>query len=364
MAPEQQNYIEKAKLNDTQELEKSILDSPQDFDEKKVRDFYKKKLNEAVGGATLTGPLLQKYREAQQKIDENIQKFIDIRDYAKARMAILGEPLKFGEKVVVQGGVEAYLKSVPKITHNVEHFLHTKYLADIDNLLNNPPKSLTAYMEFSTKDRAKFGKIRETIVAHLEEYYKEMYTKGGQAELDKVKAGVSAGRVSLVEYMDLDNQMDNLMDIFNDKAPGAKDGIGVMDKIWDRIKLMRSNLQIALQFLPESDRKAVEAFNASSKAKQNKEKGADKAYEKASEYLYMIDNRQRAEKNRTQLLAYGGDAATLAEGTEYFEKAKKAERNNYFVANEFYMKARDKYAESRDIYLAEQKKKKSGSKPA
>ncbi len=112
MAPEAPNYIEKAKLNDTQELEKSILDSPDSFDEKEMRAFYKKKLDDAAGKTPLSAPLQQKYKEALQQIDENIKKFADIRDYAKARMAILDEPMKFDNETVLQGGVESYVKKV------------------------------------------------------------------------------------------------------------------------------------------------------------------------------------------------------------------------------------------------------------
>ena len=364
MAPEAQNYIEKAKLNDTTDKEKSILDSPDSFDEKEMRAFYKKKLDDAAGNGPLSGPLSAKYNEALKQIDENIKKFIDIRDYAKARMAILGEPKKFGDKIVVQGGVESYLKKVPKIENGVDYFFHTKYLLDIDSLLNNPPKSLTAYMDFSIKDKAKFNKIRGDVALHLETYYKAVIANGGKVEFEKVKAGISSGKVSLVEYTDLDSQIDSLEDIMNDGALGAKDSIGVMARIRDKIKQMKSTLELAVQFLPKEERLAVEAYNKALKARDNKEKGGSAAFDKAAEYLFMLDNKQRADKNRTQLLAFGGDGSTMTEGNDLYQKAGKLEKTNYRQANELYMKARDKYAESREIYVAEQKKKKSGSKSA
>lgn len=359
MPPEVPNYIEKAKLNDTTEKEKSILDSPDSFDEKEMRAFYKKKLDAAAGKTPLSAPLQQKYKEALQQIDENIKKFVDIRDYAKARMAILSEPIKFGDETVVQGGVESYLKKVPKIENVFDYFFHTKYLLDIDSLIKNPPKSLTAHLDFSIKDKAKFNKIRDDVAQHLETYYKGVIANGGKAEFEKIQTGVLSGKVSLIEYTDLGSRMDSLQDIVDDKAPGAKNQSETIMKLKEKITKMKSTLALAALFLPKADQLAVEAYNKALKARDNKEKGGSAAFEKASEYLYMIDNKQRADKNKSQLLAFGGDAVALVEGTGFYEKAGKIEKTNYRQANELYMKARDKYAESREIYLAEQQKKKS-----
>lgn len=347
MAPETPNYIEKAKLAITNPEEVDILKDPSKFDEAALRKMYKDRLDKVVGGKVLSAPLLKKYQEAMRQIDQNIKTLAELRDYAVER--------------VYMKDVAKTMKDYPVMINTVYWAIYNEAFMRVDKVLKNPPKQLLAYIQFDTKDKIEFTKVREGLSDMFDKYYDKQIKEGGRKEMAIVERALP-GQLSLVDYMNLENEMDTLDMFVSDKFTGARKPDVLTKQAKLRIDEMKKLMQDSIPKLPKDDRFAVENFAKAKKAVDRKEKNADQWWNGALQYMAMRYSKQDAERKRNTALALGSDTASFTEADKLLTEAKKKEKTDYAGADKLFMEARNKFKEGRDIYVAQQEQKKKKKK--
>jgi hypothetical protein len=347
MAPEAPNYIEKAKLAITNPEEVDILKDPSKFDEAALRKMYKERLDKVVGGKVLSAPLLKKYQEAMKQIDRNIKTLAELRDYAVERLHMRD--------------AANTMKEHPVIKDLLGWAIFTEVFSRVDKVLKNPPKQLLAYIQFDTSDKKEFTKVRDGLSDMLDKFYDKQIKEGGRKEMAIVERALP-GQLSLVDYMNLENEMDSIEWMTWDKFIGSRKPDVLMKQAKVRTDEMKKLLAASVAKLPKDDRFAVENYAKANKAKDRKEKNADQWWNGALQYMAMRYSKQDAERKRNTALALGSDTASFTEADKLLTEAKKKEKTDYAGADKLFMEARNKFKEGRDIYVAQQEEKKKKKK--
>ena len=348
MAPESSNNNE-AQWYQTTPEEVDILKDPSKFDEAALRKMYIGRLDKASGNKMLRGAELTKYLEAKQKIEQNIKDLRELRDYAVNRVKLLDSA-----KLV---------KDIGKIDGPVKYVLAMFAYRDLNNQLNNPPKVFHAMLDFTQKDQKEFKKIRQSFSMMLDEYYLYEVGKGGEKELNKVKSITTPGNLRLVDYMDLENEIETIQELVDDNFPGG--GPALKDMAIKRIKMMQGVLKASVAMLGKDDKFAVENYGRATAAKKRGDKNADQWWNGSLQYLAMRYSHQDADRKKTEALALGSDGGVYNTADKLYEQAAQKEKSkDYAGADKLYMAARDRFQQSREIYVAQQAKKKSTKKLA
>jgi len=192
MTPEapKPDYIEKAKLNDTTEHEVDILKDPSKFDEAALKKEYRDKLDKARDNKILTSAdLLKKYDQALKRIDENIARLKEVRDYAV-------------EKVKVQEIGKRY-ESFNADPSNAVHIVIMQF--DLDTVRNFKTAKLNnvlLYIDRQQMDK-EVVKTDTKLVGKIDKYYEQKLASWDVAQMARLTAAPK-GEASIVDYDTLD----------------------------------------------------------------------------------------------------------------------------------------------------------------
>jgi hypothetical protein len=168
-----------------------------------------------------------------------------------------------------------------------------------------------------------------------------------------------AGRLSLVEYMDLADAIDDLAELLRDKGQtidkwGKSDyALEVRAEIAQRRMLAMSKLLFASRKFLDSDALAVvrryDRALAMRVTPESKNELEQAAYARA-----LIINREMAERNRQTAIVRNADGAKFTEGEGLLAQAEKLAKVDPARAQQLYLDASRVYQEAREIYLARQ----------
>lgn len=340
MAQETPNYIDKAKLTQTAPEEVDVMKDPAKFDEVALRKMYKDRLDKASGHRELNGSEMVKYLDAMKQIEDNIKSLRELRDYAVNRVKLLQS--------------KDSLSQIGDINDPVKYVLAYYAIRDLEEQINHPPKAYQAMLRFNITDKREFQTLRDKFAEKLEKYYEEETQRGGQKQLDKVKSARTPGGLLLVDYLDLETQIDQLEGIMKDGFLGAKDAPKMKKVARERIDQMRKALSQSVAFLSKDDKFAVENYARAVASRKRGEKDAGQWRTGALQYMAVRYSRQDADRNRQEALALNTEPETYNQADKLYQKAMiKEKTKDYVAADKLFMAARDKYKESRDLYMAE-----------
>lgn len=343
----QNQYIEQAKLGDLSEQMKKLRHDPATFDEQALRQEFRERLDRVVGKKELNDRQFRMYQQALNKINDNIVKLREMRDYAVARTRMATV-----EKYVKAGGLP---KDMPPEIRYVEYLSDYKEL--ITFISNKPPLAIRAEDYLKDIDRAR--NLLQEVGWLMSAYYNEQFKEAGLQAEKKVKKQMRAGRLSLVEYMDLADAIDDLAELLRDKGQtidkwGKSDyALEVRAEIAQRRMLAMSKLLFASRKFLDSDALAVvrryDRALAMRVTPESKNELEQAAYARA-----LIINREMAERNRQTAITRNADGAKFNEGEGLLAQAEKLAKVDPARAQQLYLDASRVYQEVREIYLARQ----------
>lgn len=372
MPPEQtQNqYIEAAKLNDISEELRQLREDPSRFDEQALRQAFRDRLAKATGKKEMNNKEFWRYQEALRKIDDNIARLREMRDYivSRSRMVLvekyvrakgLPQDMPAGVRYVVYSmdyqDLVAFISARPLLS-----VASAEYLKDIDRargLLQDVGRLMVGYYreKFKTIGRDEEKKVR-TIVQRIDE--QDENGAGGQTE---------AGFLPLVEFMELSDSVEDLAELLRDKGQtidkwGPKNASldALAEKNMTRLLEMGRLLVAAREYLNNEDRAVVERFD---RAMARTGAGALSEQEEASYARAVLVNKQQADRQRLFALASNPDQSVYSEAELLMKQAEKLARSNPAEAQRLYLQARDRYQQSNRVYLARRTKENNKKPP-
>ncbi|MCC6643257.1 hypothetical protein IT411_00750 [Candidatus Peregrinibacteria bacterium] len=331
MAPEAPNYIEKAKLNDTQEHELEFLHDPSKFDEAKLRKYYQGKLDKVLGGKMLTSPdLLKKYDEAKRQIEKNIQALREVRDYAV-------------ERTYAKQRLEWLKKTNPKFV-GVEFVMYQLEFQKWQDFVKRPLTNVLA-----ETDRRVFlaDKSTKDVLKSTADKFNACYEKRFDYlnKLAKVVKDAPAGGLHLSQY---DQFADMLIDFkidVDDKFIGSSKSADFTKRGKDLLTSLKSVKEGMMAKLSKADQEMVRKLDSTIRFYGTSAVKGKESEKVNQEYSVAIE-KDKALLKKEELGAYSAknDTGLFMEGDKLIDKAVLLVKSGKLVeARKAYIDARSQY---------------------
>lgn len=324
MAPEQQNYIEKAKLQITTPEMVDVMKDPSKFDEKAFRKFYQDKLDKEVGKKQLSPREMKMYMDANAQIDKNIQDLKDAYDYAKAKVAmkiVLDETKKIQNP---RNDQEAGGLGVKFIL--LKNFQAEKY----GNILLTIDKQVTDVDVEKGKNRIRTA---------MDTYYGGYIKSGANFEIGELKSAGS-GEAKLSQYYEVYSYLEELDTLVSDKFEMSNKPKEFSDMAIARIKEVKLVLESGKKKLSTADQKLVNEFEKS-------KKGPARVMVANADKFFLNVAKDSVLVKRQLAVEYGANTGNFEEANKLFAEGLKQFDRNPKEAQRLFQKAESKY----DLYV-------------
>lgn len=326
MAPEQQNYVEKAALKVTTPEMVDILKDPTSFDEAKLRKMYQDKLDKVAPKGQLNDAQFRMYSEAKQQIEKNIQDLKEVLSYSKEKMRM---------KEYVKRTVDAKTpRNDEEVAGLMLNFLPLKSFQALkyNNIL------VTIDQEQANKE-AEAGK--NNIRKVMDGYYDKYLVSGANAELGRLKSA-GDGEVRLNDYYSAFIYLEDLSFSIGESFDFTTSPAKYIDMAKKRVEEVDKVLTEAKKKLTKEDRALVDDYEKS-RANFKGKKGSFEKLTTSLDKLDLASLKDRAAFRKQEALEYGNPEANLKEGNQLYAEAIKMMSSNPKAARELFMQAEGKY---------------------
>jgi hypothetical protein len=345
MAPDTPNnqYVEA--VSDYKKQEKSLRGDMDSFDERALRKMYREKLDAAVKGRTLSPAELKKYHEAQRKIDDNIKKLKQMRDYllAKGRVTTL-------EQEVIQW----------KEKNPSEDFMYQINMAGLNEVMDfrlkmKPPLGIKS-SEY-LKDMDKSEVFVDGLAKAIQKYYVKRLPQIGKESLRQIDRASPDSGLSLLDYDNAEYEMAQIDELLEDKQKFEKLGYkspkvnAVCAAAGKRAEKIKGLLPEVREYLNKEDLKLVEGTEAVDRAIDWGDKNALSWGTQALNERGVEVSRQSAKKAQDIAMARSfALTSTYHEAEDLMTQAGQLQDQNDLSG------ASKKYAQAARLYMEEAEK--------